>query len=275
MTTLSQTGNKDSATKLVDNLAQYVAYQVEDGRKEIEVSRDLSAKLASMQTHLDLAAAVRSEKPAAAVPAVAAGDTKSDGSGGGTTGDGLRAIAAEVSGCTKCSLHKTRTKTVPGQGAQAPEIMFVGEAPGEDEDLQGLAFVGRAGQLLTKMITAMGFSREEVFIGNILKCRPPGNRTPLPEEMQTCLPYLKAQIALLKPKVIIALGATAVRGLTGLETGITKLRGKWLVFENIDLMPTYHPAYLLRNPSAKREVWEDLKEALAKLGRTPPPVKKG
>jgi uracil-DNA glycosylase family 4 len=184
----------------------------------------------------------------------------------------LKKIAKTIGGCRKCSLHQTRTNTVPGQGHSKPELMFVGEAPGADEDEQGLAFVGRAGQLLTKMIQAMGLQRDEVFIANILKCRPPDNRPPLPEEMETCLPYLKEQIRLLKPKVIVALGATAVRGLVGLE-GISKLRGKWVKFEGIDLMPTYHPAYLLRNPPAKKEVWVDLQEALRRLGRTPPPVK--
>jgi uracil-DNA glycosylase family 4 len=184
----------------------------------------------------------------------------------------LATIAGEVAECRKCPLHKTRTNTVPGQGTPRPELMFVGEAPGADEDEQGLAFVGRAGQLLTKMIQAMGFQREDVFIANILKCRPPDNRQPLPEEMETCLPYLKAQIRALRPKVIVALGATAVRGLVGLD-GITKLRGKWLLFEGIDLMPTYHPAYLLRNPPAKKDVWIDLQEVLKRLGRTPPPAK--
>ena len=186
---------------------------------------------------------------------------------------GLRKIAEAIERCTQCSLYKTRTRSVPGQGSPHPEIMFVGEAPGADEDAQGLAFVGRAGQLLTKMIQAMGLQREDVFIGNILKSRPPDNRQPLPEEMEACLPYLKEQIGLLKPKVIVALGATAVRGLLGLE-GITKLRGKWLTFEGIHLMPTYHPAYLLRNPPAKKEVWIDLQEVLRFLGRAPPPVKK-
>ncbi len=185
----------------------------------------------------------------------------------------LKRIASIIAGCTKCPLHRTRTNTVPGQGNPHPEILFIGEAPGADEDAQGLAFVGKAGQLLTKMIQAMGFERDEVFIANILKCRPPDNRPPLPEEMETCLPYLKEQIRLLKPKVIVALGATAVRGLVGLD-GISKLRGKWLLFEEIDLMPTYHPAYLLRNPPAKKEVWVDLQEALRRIGRTPPPVKK-
>ena len=134
--------------------------------------------------------------------------------------------------------------------------------------------MGRAGRLLTKMISAMGYTREEVFIGNILKCRPPNNRTPLPDEMATCLPYLRRQIAALQPKVIVALGSTAVKGLFDTSQGITKLRGTWLTFEGIDVMPTYHPAYLLRNPSAKRDTWEDLKSVLTHLGRPIPEVKK-
>ena len=182
----------------------------------------------------------------------------------------LERIAADVARCTKCSLHKTRTRTVPGQGNSRPDILFIGEAPGADEDQQGLAFVGAAGQLLTKMIRAMGLTREEVFIANILKCRPPNNRPPLPDEMATCMPYLKEQIQALKPKVIVALGATAVKGLLQLETGITRLRGHWHTFEGIDLMPTFHPAYLLRNPPAKKEAWADLQAVLARLGRPVP-----
>jgi uracil-DNA glycosylase len=184
---------------------------------------------------------------------------------------GLKEIAAEVAVCTKCPLHKTRTRTVPGQGSASPEIMFIGEGPGYDEDQQGLAFVGRAGQLLTKIIEAMGLTRDEVFIGNIVKCRPPENRKPLPDEMNACLPYLRRQIELLKPKIIVALGATSVQGLLQIETvGITKLRGQWMSYQGIDLMPTFHPAYLLRNPPAKKEVWDDMKTVLAKLGKEPP-----
>jgi len=184
--------------------------------------------------------------------------------------DPLQEIAGRVAACTACDLHKTRTRTVPGQGSSRPDILFVGEGPGADEDRQGLAFVGRAGKLLTRMIEAMGYTRDEVFIGNIVKCRPPANRTPLPEEMDTCLPYLKEQIAVLRPRVIVALGATAVKGLIDTTEGITRVRGRWQSFEGIDLMPTYHPAYLLRNPSAKRQVWDDLQEVLARLGREPP-----
>lgn len=184
---------------------------------------------------------------------------------------GLKEVAAGVAVCTKCPLHKTRTRTVPGQGSATPEIMFIGEGPGNDEDQQGLAFVGRAGQLLTKIIEAMGLKRDEVFIGNIVKCRPPENRKPLPDEMNACLPYLRSQIELLKPKIIVALGATSVQGLLQIEiVGITKMRGQWMSYQGIDLMPTFHPAYLLRNPPAKKDVWEDMKAVLAKLGKEPP-----
>lgn len=183
----------------------------------------------------------------------------------------LEGIAAEIAACRRCGLCETRTKTVPGQGnGNSPEVMFVGEGPGADEDAQGLAFVGRAGKLLTQMIAAMGFSREELFIGNIVKCRPPGNRVPTPEEMAGCIPYLKRQIALVKPRLIVCLGATAARGLVGETQGITRVRGQWREFEGIPAMLTFHPAYLLRDPSKKRLAWEDLKAVLARLGRTPP-----
>ncbi len=182
----------------------------------------------------------------------------------------LEAIARRIAACRLCRLCETRTNTVPGQGASNPDIMFIGEGPGADEDAQGLAFVGRAGQLLTKIIAAMGYQREEVWIGNIVKCRPPNNRVPTPEEMEACLPYLREQIALLKPRAIVCLGATAVKGLFDTKTGITKLRGQWMTFEGIDTMPTYHPAYLLRNPPAKRDVWEDMQDVLRRLGRPVP-----
>lgn len=186
----------------------------------------------------------------------------------------LTPIARKIAACNKCGLAATRTHTVPGQGCLKPDIFFIGEGPGADEDEQGLAFVGRAGQLLGKMITAMGYTRDEVFIGNIVKCRPPGNRVPTPDEMETCMPYLKEQIAIIQPTLIVCLGATAVRGLVGETQGITKVRGQWREFEGIPVMLTYHPAYLLRNPPAKKDVWADLKTVLARLGRTPPPAQK-
>jgi len=182
----------------------------------------------------------------------------------------LAAIAERVARCTACPLHATRTRTVPGQGAFRPDILFVGEGPGHDEDLQGVAFVGRAGQLLTRIIEAMGYTREEVFIGNIVKCRPPNNRAPEPDEMAACLPFLREQIALLQPRVIVALGGTAVKGLLQIEEGITRVRGQWQRYAGIDLMPTFHPSYLLRNPAGKRHVWADMLAVLDRLGRRPP-----
>jgi uracil-DNA glycosylase len=177
--------------------------------------------------------------------------------------------------CVKCPhLASSRKNVVFGVGSPDAELMFIGEAPGADEDEQGEPFVGKAGQLLTKIIQAMGLTRETVYIGNILKCRPDtpgqtaGNRKPTPEEMQTCIPYLHEQIDLIRPKVIVALGATAVEGLLGKTIGITKLRGNWKTYRGIPLMPTYHPAYLLRNqaPSEKRRVWEDMLQVMERLG---------
>ena len=187
----------------------------------------------------------------------------------------LRAVADRTKTCTACGLHRTRKQAVPGQGHPRPEILFVGEGPGAEEDEQGLAFVGAAGQLLTKMIAAMGYSRDEVFIANIVKCRPPNNRVPDPAEAAACIHFLEEQIALLKPKVIVTLGGTALKHLLGPETAsITRMRGHWLSYRGVDVMPTFHPSYLLRTPEAKKEAWADLKAVLAKLGRTPPPVKK-
>ncbi len=184
----------------------------------------------------------------------------------------LAPIVKEIAACQRCPLAATRTNTVPGQGALKPDIMFVGEGPGADEDAQGLAFVGRAGQLLTKMIEAMGYAREQVFIGNIVKCRPPGNRVPTPEEMAGCLPYLKRQIAIIRPKLIVCLGATAARGLVNETLPIGKARGHWREFEGIPVMLTFHPAYLLRDPRQKAPCWADLKAVLARLGKAPPPA---
>jgi uracil-DNA glycosylase family 4 len=242
-------GNPASRTgwpDVVQGLEDYLLYLRDDGVQAVEADPEQVRRL--------------SDPPVAPSPA-----------GDAAPADGLLEIARRVAACQRCPLHKSRTRTVPGQGSTAPEILFIGEGPGADEDRQGLAFVGRAGQLLTKIIEAMGLTREQVFIGNIVKCRPPGNRTPLPEEMKACLPYLHEQIAILKPRVIVALGATAVKGLLEVETGITRLRGRWMSYEGIDLMPTFHPAYLLRNPAGKREVWEDMKAVLARLGRQPPP----
>ncbi|MDD5677246.1 MAG: uracil-DNA glycosylase [Kiritimatiellae bacterium] len=190
----------------------------------------------------------------------------------------LKAIAQMVGACKKCGLHAKRRQAVPGQGNIHPDILFIGEGPGEDEDKQGLAFIGRAGQLLTRLITRMGYTRDEVFIANIVKCRPPNNRKPLPEEMNMCRPYLERQIAVLKPKTIVLLGASAFEGLIPPDMPgktISKVRGKWLEYQGIPTMPTFHPSYLLRNQSAMWDVWNDMQLVLTRLGRTPPPPAKG
>jgi uracil-DNA glycosylase family 4 len=186
----------------------------------------------------------------------------------------LGSVRERVCGCTKCAhLASSRTQTVFGVGNPDAEIMFIGEAPGADEDQQGEPFVGRAGQLLTKIIKAMGFAREDVYIANILKCRPDmpagsfGNRAPTPAEMQMCRPYLIEQIDIIQPKVLVALGAVAVEGLLGARGTMRELRGRWHSYNGTPLMITYHPAYLLRNqsPSEKRKVWEDMLQVLERL----------
>lgn len=183
----------------------------------------------------------------------------------------LAQVQELVRQCRRCQLCTLgRLQTVFADGNPQAELMFIGEGPGADEDAQGLPFVGRAGQLLTDIIKAMGYARQEVYIANIVKCRPPGNRVPEPAEGEACLPYLRRQIQLVQPKVIVLLGATPLKFLLGLS-GITKLRGQWRSYDGIPVMPTLHPAYLLRNPPAKRDVWEDMKVVLEKLGRPLPP----
>jgi uracil-DNA glycosylase len=186
----------------------------------------------------------------------------------------LEPIRERVCACTKCAhLACSRTQTVFGVGNPDADLMFIGEAPGVDEDHQGEPFVGRAGQLLTRILRAMNFTREDVYIANILKCRPDtppgsfGNRAPTPKEMQTCRPYLVEQINVIEPKVLVALGAVAVEGLLGMRGTMRELRGRWHAYNGIPLMITYHPAYLLRNqaPSEKRKVWEDMLQVLERL----------
>jgi uracil-DNA glycosylase len=183
----------------------------------------------------------------------------------------LELLAESVRSCTRCALHAGRTRTVFARGTGASGLCFVGEGPGADEDAQGFPFVGKAGQLLDRMIEAMGFSRDDVYVCNIVKCRPPDNRKPEPEEMAACMPYLKEQLELIAPEVMVALGATAVQGLFGTSEGITRLRGRWKLYGGrTPVMPTFHPAFLLRNPAAKREVWDDLQAVLRHMGRQAP-----
>ncbi len=165
-----------------------------------------------------------------------------------------------VKNCTQCGLHQTRTQTVFGTGNRQARVMFIGEAPGAEEDRQGKPFVGRAGQLLTQMLRAVGFTRDEVFIANILKCRPPNNRDPQPVEVEKCTPYLQQQIALIKPDVLIALGRISAHFLLNTTTSLSKLRGQVFRFNDTPLIVTYHPAYLLRTPSDKAKAYEDMKK---------------
>jgi uracil-DNA glycosylase family 4 len=179
----------------------------------------------------------------------------------------LRAIREDIGDCTRCKLHQQgRKQIVFGVGNPSADLMFVGEAPGADEDMQGQPFVGRAGQLLTNMIKAMGLAREDVYIANIIKCRPPGNRTPERDECETCSPFLMRQIGVVKPRVIVALGAVAAKTLLAVSAPMTQLRGCWFDFKGTKLAVTYHPAFLLRDPRQKKETWKDLQMVMRELG---------
>lgn len=178
----------------------------------------------------------------------------------------LQAIREDIGDCIRCKLHKGRNKIVFGDGHPHAKLVFIGEGPGRDEDLQGLPFVGRAGKLLTQMIEAMGLQRSDVYIANVVKCRPPENRAPEKDEVHACSPFLIRQLDLIAPQVIVTLGSISTQTILETASGISALRGNWQVFRGIKLMPTYHPAYLLRNPAAKSEVWKDLQKVMAELG---------
>ncbi len=182
----------------------------------------------------------------------------------------LLGIRQELGDCTRCKLAAGRHRLVFGVGNPAAELVFVGEGPGEDEDRQGEPFVGRAGQLLTRMIEAMGYARGDVYIANVVKCRPPGNRNPEPDEIEACEPFLRAQLAAIRPRVIVALGKFAAQTLLRESTPISRLRGRWTAYEGVKLMPTFHPAYLLRSPEEKKKAWEDLQLVMKELGRSDP-----
>lgn len=185
--------------------------------------------------------------------------------------DSLARILNDIGpNCTRCKLHKARTQIVFGVGNPKAQLVFVGEGPGHDEDVQGEPFVGRAGKLLTQMIEAMGLRRQDVYICNVVKCRPPENRLPERDEIATCSPYLLRQLGVIQPKVICCLGACSAQTLLNTNQGISRYRGEWIDFHGSKLIATYHPAYLLRNPPAKSEVWKDLQKVMAVLGLEPP-----
>ncbi len=251
----------DELSAVALEVRKYLAWVEADGTRTIVRSpgapATVSAPAAAVQAPraAQPTPAQRSEAPPASPAALP--------EGGGT----LDEVRQALGDCRRCKLCQGRTQIVFGVGNPRAELVFVGEGPGEQEDLQGVPFVGAAGQLLTKMIEAMKFHRDDVYICNVVKCRPPGNRNPEPDEIAACEPFLKAQLAALKPKVIVALGKFAAQTLLRDATPITRLRGRWREYEGIPLMPTYHPAYLLRTPAEKKLAWLDLQDVMRRFGK--------
>lgn len=253
---------------LLDNLRQLV--ELDRGFGVEFVGRPAAAAPApALPPPVRAAPGPRPPEPRPAAPAPAAAPRPALPAATGLASADLEAIAAAVAQCRACGLCEGRKRTVPGEGSATPALVFVGEGPGADEDASGRPFVGAAGQLLDRMIAAMGFARGEVFICNVVKCRPPGNRTPEPDEAAACMPFLEAQLAVLKPQAICTLGATPLRALLGLS-GITRVHGQRHAWRGTPVVPTFHPAYLLRNPEAKKPAWADLQVVLEVLGRKPP-----
>src|SRR4051812_30502948 len=242
-------------------LAEHLKYFAELGVAGISADRRWS-KRPDEATDGDRASDIGHRASAAAASAAAP-----PGRVFGSAGEALAVIRAEIGAdCSRCKLHaQGRTQVVFGVGNPDADLMFVGEAPGGDEDIQGIPFVGRAGQLLTKMIQAINLERDQVYIANVIKCRPPGNRNPEPDEVETCQPFLFQQIDAIRPRVIVALGSFAAKALLGSNESISRLRGRAYDFRGAKLVPTFHPAFLLRSPERKRDSWEDLKRARALL----------
>ncbi|NLC70800.1 MAG: uracil-DNA glycosylase [Desulfuromonadaceae bacterium] len=203
--------------------------------------------------------------PLSAAPVAKAAPEREPIGSGVESRETLDEIRADLGECRRCPLAEKRQKIVFGHGNPQARLVFVGEAPGREEDIQGLPFVGEAGQLLDRILFAMGLGREDVYICNVGKCRPPGNRDPLPEEVAACEPFLKRQLAAIRPRLLVALGRCAAQTLLRDRTPISRLRGQWREYQGIPLMPTYHPAYLLRNPNGKKDVWEDMKKVMRRL----------
>ena len=234
----------------------------DDPRDELrDLTRDLRRHLEGMQVMGAYALLGEPEAAAAVVETAAPGPTAP------AAGRPLAVVREEVGECTRCKLHSTRTRLVFGVGADETPLMFVGEAPGAEEDRRGEPFVGAAGQLLDKMIAAMGWTRETVYIANVLMCRPPGNRDPQPDEVSQCLPFLHKKIEVIRPRIIVALGKPATHALLTTTAPISALRGRFHELRGIKVMPTFHPAFLLRQPDRKRDAWSDLKQVIEELER--------
>ena len=248
-----------------DQLAAHLEFFAELGVEGLRRESAWRTRVTPDATPAAMAGPVLAPVPPPIEPVPAALGTR------GAGGELLLELKAEIGpDCTRCKLHTLgRKQVVFGVGSPTADLMFVGEAPGADEDAQGEPFVGKAGQLLTKIIEAIGLRREEVYIANVIKCRPPGNRNPEPDEVAECEPFLFRQIDAVRPKVIVALGKFAAQCLLKTETPITRLRGREVLYRQAVLIPTFHPAYLLRNPSSKREVWEDMKRVRALLDGAP------
>jgi len=247
----------DELSDLARDVAAYARYLRDMGVEHVGGGMEVRASIAAqprgedpMPRKEESAPSLFEAPPAEVAPAVV---------------ETLEEIRANLGDCTRCKLSETRRNIVFGEGSATARLMFVGEGPGADEDASGRPFVGAAGQLLDKIIAAIGYKREDVYIANVVKCRPPGNRKPEKDEAGTCEPFLFRQIASIKPKVIVCLGATAMESLLGLKGGITRLRGQWYDYKDIKVMATFHPAYLLRDATKKREVWEDMKLVKAEL----------
>lgn len=262
---------------IIEGLIDHVSLLQELGERSVEMDSVLLKALETDNAAAQTAAPAVARRPAPrASSAGANGQPARRGAPVLEPASAIAGICARVAACEACPLHRGRTLTVPGRGnINSPDIMFIGEAPGAEEDVQGEPFVGRAGMFLTKMITAMGYSRDDIFIANICKCRPPNNRTPTMEEMQKCLPFLHEQIRVIRPKTLFLLGNTAIKGLLG----GTAARGQWARFDGIPVISTYHPSYIIRfergsddsgMKRAKTEVWRACKQVLAQLGKPVP-----
>lgn len=257
----------DELKEIATELRRHLAWQESDGSRSIlgeRTAKPAAAPVAKAAAPVAKAAPVAPAQPKPAAPAIVKPPETP------IARRPLDEIRRELGDCQRCKLCSGRSSIVFGSGNPRAELVFVGEGPGEEEDRQGVPFVGKAGQLLTKMIEAMKFTRDDVYICNVVKCRPPNNRNPEPDEIAACEPFLKAQLASLQPKVIVALGKFATQTLLRDQTSITRLRGQWREYQGISLMPTFHPAYLLRQPEEKRLAWLDLQEVMKRFAKKGP-----